>query len=100
MGLLRGRSSSPRRLPLRPLDLLLQDCTNDYGYLSVVAMVLYLLAFGLGMGNVPWTINAEIYPLHIRYVLQSSRDILSPSTHWFFLLLHTAGRLPTPCPRA
>ena len=35
-------------------------------WLSLVGMVIYLLAFGCGMSPVPWTVNAEIYPMGVR----------------------------------
>eukprot|EP00937_MAST-01D_sp_MAST-1D-sp2_P001301 g1301.t1 len=34
--------------------------------LALVAMVAYLLFFGIGLAPMPWTVNAEIYPLHVR----------------------------------
>jgi len=40
---------------------------NDVVQATVVAALLaYLVFFGIGLSPVPWTVNAEIYPLHVR----------------------------------
>mmetsp|Transcript_49712 Transcript_49712/g.131141 ORF Transcript_49712/g.131141 Transcript_49712/m.131141 type:complete len:548 (-) Transcript_49712:191-1834(-) len=41
-------------------------------WLPVVSMVCYLICFGLGMGPVPWTLNAEIYPFECRALCVSA----------------------------
>jgi hypothetical protein len=37
-------------------------------YAAVPALLLYLVAFGSGLSAVPWVVNAEIYPMHLRAV--------------------------------
>lgn len=37
-------------------------------YAAVPALMVYLVAFGTGLSAVPWVVNAEIYPLHLRSV--------------------------------
>lgn len=31
-------------------------------------IILYLSFYSIGLGNTPWTVNSEIYPLHLRGV--------------------------------
>ncbi|GMF60562.1 unnamed protein product [Phytophthora fragariaefolia] len=46
-----------------------QACPTDNrtaGWIIFVALFVYLAFFASGMGCMPWTINAEIYPLRVR----------------------------------
>jgi len=38
----------------------------DSGPLTVVAMCMYLFSFGMGLSTMPYTMNAEIYPVEYR----------------------------------
>ena len=40
-------------------------CPNKYGWLNVIGMAGYLCAFAPGLGPIPWTYNAEIYPTEV-----------------------------------
>jgi SP family myo-inositol transporter-like MFS transporter 13 len=42
---------------------------EDVGsWISMTGILLYMCFFSVGMGNAPWTVNSEIYPLHLRGV--------------------------------
>lgn len=44
----------------------------------VIFIVLYTVSFGFGLSPVPWTVNAEIYPLPVRGTCVS----MATSMHW------------------
>merc|ERR1719454_2220198 len=53
-------------------------CPSKYSWMSLLGMVLYLMAFAPGMGPMPWTLNAEIYPETGR----SLGNSISTTTNW------------------
>lgn len=68
------------------------DALEDGGkWISLAGILLYLAFFSISLGNTPWIVNSEIYPLHLRGVGAS----VSTTTNWvsnyvvsqFFLLV-------------
>ena len=35
------------------------------GIISFTGLLIFLLFFAFGMSSTPWTVNSEIYPLHV-----------------------------------
>ena len=58
-------------------------CPSPYSWMTLVGLCLFLLAFAPGMGPMPWTINAELYPMQSRSVCVS----VATSFCWFFNML-------------
>ncbi|GMF60559.1 unnamed protein product [Phytophthora fragariaefolia] len=59
------------------------DDSHNIGWAILMSMFLYLAFFASGMGCMPWTINAEIYPLRVRSIALSA----STSVNWISNLL-------------
>ncbi|ESO91388.1 hypothetical protein LOTGIDRAFT_153826 [Lottia gigantea] len=58
-------------------------CPNDYAWMLIFGMCLFVFSFAPGLGPMPWTINSEIYPLWARSTAMS----ISTATNWIFNLL-------------
>ena len=56
-----------------------QDCELLGIIINLSSMNLYIFLFALGLSATPWTINSEIYPLHLRGLGSS----LSTFSKWF-----------------
>eukprot|EP00111_Clytia_hemisphaerica_P022517 TCONS_00066211-protein len=59
------------------------SCPSSTAWLAVSGMIFFLAAFAVGVGPLPWAINAEMYPLWARNVGQSA----ATSTNWTFNLV-------------
>jgi SP family galactose:H+ symporter-like MFS transporter len=47
-------------------------------WVSLTGILLYLAFFSVSLGCTPWTINSEIYPLHLR----GAGNSVSTTTNW------------------
>jgi MFS family permease len=54
------------------------DVKTSGSYIAFVGIILFLASFSIGMSSTPWTVNAEIYPLHVIGTANS----LSTTTNW------------------
>ncbi|XP_059140781.1 proton myo-inositol cotransporter-like, partial [Physella acuta] len=62
-------------------------CPSVYSYFAVGGLMLFVLGFAPGAGPMPWTINAEIYPMWCRGVANS----LATTCNWVCNSIVTAS---------
>jgi SP family myo-inositol transporter-like MFS transporter 13 len=48
---------------------LVNGCPGPYLPLIIIGVVLYLAAFSPGLGCVPWSVNAEIFPVEVNMLI-------------------------------
>ena len=61
-----GRCADPAALGQAGLTWAPDWCPSDYAWLPITGMFLYITMFSPGLGAMPWTITAEIFPLWAR----------------------------------
>ena len=47
-------------------------------WITLVGILLYLVFFSISLGPIPWTVNSEIYPLHLR----GAGNSLATTVNW------------------
>ena len=60
-----------------------QFCPSPFSWLTITSLCFYIISFSPGMGPVPWTVNAEIYPNWARSIGNSA----SSTTNWISNLI-------------
>ena len=60
------------------VDSTYQYCPSSFSWFTLVALCIYIVSFSPGMGPVPWTVNAEIFPNWARSIGNS----LATTTNW------------------
>jgi hypothetical protein len=58
--------------------LSMDQCIGSGKWVSLSGILLYLVFFSISLGPIPWTVNSEIYPLHLRGVGNS----LATTVNW------------------
>lgn len=58
-------------------------CPNNYTWMAVLGLALFVLCFAPGLGPMPWTINSEIYPMWARGTAVSIATMIN----WAFNLV-------------
>ncbi|KAJ8981381.1 hypothetical protein NQ317_002575 [Molorchus minor] len=63
---------------------------TELGFLPVGSLCLFIIAYSLGLGPVPWVISSEIFPIEIKSIVSS----VSISFNWFLAFVLTKYYLP------
>ncbi|CAB4460297.1 unnamed protein product [Rhizophagus irregularis] len=61
-----------------------------YTWFTLVSLIIYVMAYALGLGHAPWLIQSEIFPLNVR----GRASGIGTATNWLFNLLITVSFLP------
>lgn len=71
-----GLSFYLRALPAEKMS----DAWNTFiGELALISLLVYIVAYSLGMGAIPWIIMSEIFPAHVKGVAGSVATLIN----WF-----------------
>lgn len=59
------------------------ETVKSLGWLPLVSLTIYIFAFAIGMGPLPWTINAEMFPLEAKSTSSSTATIVNWTCAFF-----------------
>lgn len=62
---------------------LVNENVSNGKWVSAIAIFAYMFIFSVGMGATPWTVNSEIYPLHLRGIGNSMSTLGNWLSNYF-----------------
>ncbi|GAB1609065.1 proton myo-inositol cotransporter-like isoform X1 [Argonauta hians] len=84
-----GACNTTTAMAAGSLEWVTDYCPVSFSWLAVVGLALFLVFYAPTMGPLPWTINAEIYPLWAR----STGNGLAATTCWLCNLINSVSFL-------
>ncbi len=67
-----------------------QIITQDLSWMSLASLIVYVIAFSLGWGAIPWLIMSEIFPVRAK----GKASAVATAVNWLGAFLVTVGFLP------
>ena len=62
-------------------------CSSGFSALAITSVAVYIIAFSLGWGAIPWLLSAEMFPMLVRGKCMS----IATFVNWVFATVITAG---------
>ena len=62
-------------------------CSSDFSALAITSVAVYIIAFSLGWGAIPWLLSAEMFPMMVRGKCMSVATFIN----WVFATIITAA---------
>ena len=56
-----------------PESFITKDTVDSIGFLPLVSLMLFITAFSIGFGPIPWILNVELIPPEARVILFSAK---------------------------
>lgn len=66
-------------------ELVDKDTVNTLSFLPVLSLCVFMVAFSLGFGPIPWMISAEVFPAEVKSVASSAAGTFN----WFLAFIVT-----------
>ncbi|CAG9767180.1 unnamed protein product [Ceutorhynchus assimilis] len=75
---------------LKDLKLVDKDTVENIGWLPLLSLTLFIIAFSIGLGPIPWLASSEIFPTAIRSRMSSYAGMFN----WFLAFCVAIGYAP------
>ena len=72
-----------------PESFISKDTVDSIGFLPLVSLMLFITAFSIGFGPIPWILNVELIPTEARVIIFESTNVkLLSERFWHCMTLN------------